>query len=64
MSMNKTHLGALLLGTGVFLGLTGAALVVTDRRENETQETEESDECECECRCHQNIPTMSTDTVE
>lgn len=62
--MNKTHLGALLLGTGVFLGLTGAAMVATDRRDATEQEPE-AFEPEDDCGCfHKDIPTMSTDTVE
>ena len=40
MNINKTHLGAILLGTGVFLGLTGAALVATDKKEVPTMSTD------------------------
>lgn len=57
MNINKTHLGAILLGTGVFLGLTGAALVATDKKE--------AANCDCECCVRDTeVPTMSTDTVE
>lgn len=61
MNMNKTHLGAILLGTGVFLGLTGAALVATDKKE-----AAKAADCDCECCCVRDteVPTMSTDTVE
>ena len=64
MNMNKTHLGAILLGTGVFLGLTGAALVATDKKE--AAEAADCDEdCDCGCCCRDTeVPTMSTDTVE
>ena len=65
MNMNKTHLGAILLGTGVFLGLTGAALVATDKKEAENSADCDED-CDCECCCVRDteVPTMSTDTVE
>lgn len=60
MNINKTHLGAILLGTGVFLGLTGAALVATDKKEDA-----EDANCDCECCVRDTkVPTMSTDTVE
>lgn len=60
MNINKTHLGAILLGTGVFLGLTGAALVATDKKEDA-----EAANCDCECCVRDTeVPTMSTDTVE
>ena len=65
MNMNKTHLGAILLGTGVFLGLTGAALVATDKKEA-AKAVDCDEDCDCECCCVRNteVPTMSTDTVE
>lgn len=65
MSMNKTHLGAILLGTGVFLGLTGAALVATDKKEA-AKAADCVEDCDCECCCVRDteVPTMSTDTVE
>ena len=60
MNMNKTHLGAILLGTGVFLGLTGAALVATDKKE-----AAKAADCDCECCVRDTeVPTRSTDTVE
>ena len=62
MNMNKTHLGAILLGTGVFLGLTGAALVATDKKEAAEAATCDED-CDC-CVRDTEVPTMSTDTVE
>lgn len=63
MNMNKTHLGAILLGTGVFLGLTGAALVATDKKE--AAKAADCDDCDCECCVRDTeVPTMSTDTVE
>lgn len=64
MNINKTHLGAILLGTGVFLGLTGAALVATDKKE--AAKAANCDDCDCECCCVRDteVPTMSTDTVE
>lgn len=62
MTVNKTHLGALMLGTGIFLGLTGAAMVASDKRDHQ------EDECACdeECCCnkHSEIPTMSNETIE
>lgn len=61
MNINKTHLGAILLGTGVFLGLTGAALVATDKKE--AADCDEDCDCEC-CVRDTEVPTMSTDTVE
>lgn len=64
MNINKTHLGAILLGTGVFLGLTGAALVATDKKEAaEAAACDEDCDCEC-CVRDTEVPTMSTDTVE
>lgn len=64
MNMNKTHLGAILLGTGVFLGLTGAALVATDKKEA-AKAADCDEDCDCECCCRDTeVPTMSTDTVE
>lgn len=66
MAMNKTHLGAIMLGTGVFLGLTGAAIIASDKRDSCKSEVEEKTCCgdeECCCK-HSDIPTMSTDTVE
>lgn len=65
MNMNKTHLGAILLGTGVFLGLTGAALVATDKKEA-ANAADCDEDCDCECCCVRDteVPTMSTDTVE
>lgn len=64
MTVNKTHLGAFMLGTGIFLGLTGAAIVASDKRDH--QETEEDCNCEeCECSAKRSdIPTMSNETVE
>lgn len=65
MNMNKTHLGAILLGTGVFLGLTGAALVATDKKEAaKAADCDEDRDCECCCVRDTEVPTMSTDTVE
>lgn len=63
MNMNKTHLGAILLGTGVFLGLTGAALVATDKKEA-AKAADCDEDCECCCVRDTEVPTMSTDTVE
>lgn len=66
MNMNKTHLGAILLGTGVFLGLTGAALVATDKKEA-AKAADCDEDCDCCCGCcvrDTEVPTMSTDTVE
>ena len=64
MNMNKTHLGAILLGTGVFLGLTGAALVATDKKEA-AKAADCDEDCDCDCCCRDTeVPTMSTDTVE
>lgn len=65
MNINKTHLGAILLGTGVFLGLTGAALVATDKKEV-AKAADCDEDCDCECCCVRDteVPTMSTDTVE
>ena len=64
MNMNKTHLGAILLGTGVFLGLTGAALVATDKKEA-AKAADCDEDCDCDCCVRDTeVPTMSTDTVE
>lgn len=66
MTVNKTHLGALMLGAGVFLGLTGAAMVASDKRDHQ-EEAEEGCTCDEDCECYNKrseIPTMSNETVE
>lgn len=64
MKMNKTHLGAALLGTGIFLGLTGAALVASDKKCSECVEAYDDPETESDNTPVDDIPTMDTDTVE
>lgn len=65
LNVNKTHLGAALLGTGIFLGLTGAALVASDKKCNcDCVEAYDDPETESDNTPVDDIPTMDTDTVE
>lgn len=63
MTTNKTHAGAIMMGVGAALGIGGAMLILSDKKAATTEACCAAEDPCCE-EPEDDVPTISTDSIE